>query len=101
MLPLFNDLADRVVAKRIRDKLDEVVRDLIYDSLLLARSFSQCDNDFNNAQSILIQAQIVQLGVNFIKYEGLLLLIKAFALEYFPNDMCTLLIDREIVDVSL
>ena len=93
MLPLLDDLAYRVVAIRIRDKFDEVLGDLVDNPLLLARSFGQSDDYFDNAQAVLVQAEVIQLSVNLIEYEGLFFLVKALALKNFPDDMRALLIN--------
>ena len=77
------------------------MRDLVNDSLFLARKFGQRYDNFNHTQTILIEAQMVQVGVDFIKDKGLLFLVEASALEHLANDMSSLLVNRECANVPL
>lgn len=75
--------------------------DLVNDSLFLARKFGQWYDNFDHAQTILIEAQVVQVGVDLVKDKGLLFLVEASALEHLANDMSSLLIDRECAHMPL
>ena len=58
-IPLLDDLADCIVAERIRNEPDQVVQDLLNDALLLASRSRHGNYDFDHAKAVFVQTEFV------------------------------------------
>ena len=69
------------------------MHDLTDDALFLPDGFCQRNNNLDYAESVLVEAKLVEVGIDFLKDEVLLFLVKAAALEHLSDHVSALLID--------
>ena len=77
------------------------MQDLRNDTLFHFSCLRQIDDNLDNAQSLLVLAQLVQIVIDLLEYERLPILIKTSALKNFSDDVGALLINGKLVDVAL
>ena len=77
------------------------MQDLRNDTLFHFSCLRQIDDNLDNAQSLLVLAQLVQIFIDLLEYERLLVLIKTSALKNFSDDVGALLVNGKLVDVAL
>ena len=71
------------------------------DPLLELLGFGQCNYDFDDAKTILVDTHLVQILVYLFKDKLLVFVVKAAALEDFADYVCTLLIYGQIAHIAL
>jgi hypothetical protein len=69
------------------------LHNLTDDTLFLPDCFCQRNNNLDYTESILVEAQLVEIGIDFLKDKVLLNLVKAAALEHLSDNVSALLID--------
>ena len=77
------------------------MQDLRNDTLFHFSCLRQIDDNLDNAQSLLVLAQLVQIVIDLLEYERLPVLIKTSALKNFSDDVGALLVNGKLVDVAL
>ena len=77
------------------------MQDLRNDTLFHFSCLRQIDDNLDNAQSLLVLAQLVQIVIDLLEYERLSVLIKTSALKNFSDDVGALLVNGKLVDVAL
>ena len=100
-VPLRYDFAHCIVPVGIRHDLDQVLVDLLNDSLLISVLLSHRNDDLNHAEAIAVRAKLIEVLEYLFKNEVLHVDGEALTLKNFSDDMRTLIVLGEEEDFAL